>query len=617
MGNVARHVRPPKGAVNTRTGTGTEASAEGIGASRDGFMPNWRSVSLQLRRWVGMLAQWWLIPPAGAVLAIVTCLVVAGAPGFPEDDGWIHQDFARTLANTGRFAFQPGRSGAGSTSPLWVLLLTPLHLVTRGRAPIWLVVGWSALLGGLALAGLSVLSGVAAAELARRSGASARIAGIVAGIAGLSTVGEWHLIWAAVSGMETDLFAFLAFLLIVAASRRVHPLWLGLLAGVIVAARPEGALAAILVLAGAAWGALRRRTAAGEQVGARSSRLWSSEAVARFGAWLRYWALPFAAGMLVCVVPYVALNLAASGHILPSTFYAKQAGIVQTGGTLDRLRGYVVQMGVVLVLVNPVLLVMAALLGGYWLHRHAFASRLVTPSRSPRAARHPSARQQHAAPHAMRTPKGITNSASDASSQATDYPLATLLWLWPLVLATTFAIRLPGAWQYGRYLMPALPALVALGAARLAVPLQDVRLRVLPFAGTVVVIAALLSLGGASALYASNVHDINGYHVAAALWLQKHTAPGSLIATHDIGAIGYFSDRPVVDFAGLADPELIPLLGNQAALEDYLRQHHVAYVVMRPDWFPPPALMAHGLAGHMVYQACGLGECFVVYRTGW
>jgi hypothetical protein len=192
-----------------------------------------------------------------------------------------------------------------------------------------------------------------------------------------------------------------------------------------------------------------------------------------------------------------------------------------------------------------------------------------------------------------------------------------LLWLWPLALATAYATALPGAWQYGRYLMPILPPLLALLAVRLVALLRASQARALSLAAVLLSLAALLAILGASRLYADDVRAIDGYHVAAARWLRAHTPPDALIATHDIGAIGYFSQRRVVDFAGLADPELIPVLGNQTALEAALRQRRVAYVVMRPDWFAPPALLAHDLAASAVYRACGLGECFVVYRTGW
>jgi hypothetical protein len=522
------------------------------------------------------LARWWLAPVTGAALAVIACLVAAGSAGFPEDDAWIHQDFARTLALTGHFAYQPGGTGAGSTSPLWVLLLAPVHLVTRGQAPLWVVVGWAALLGGAALASAGVLSGRLAALVARRAGLTPREAQVAAAITGLAVVGQWQLIWAAVSGMETDLFIVLTLALLLGAAQEARPFWLGLLAGAAVLARPEGALLALLIAAGMAGAAFTPGMAA--QAG------WPHARGLALG-WLGRWLVPYAAGLLLCAIPYAALNLSASGRLLPSTVEAKHASV--TVGALARLGAYLSQMGAVLLVVNPVLLALVVVLGGLWLAGALHARRRSRPAAPPLAP------------------------------TATGFPLGTLLWLWPLALAAAYATALPGAWQYGRYLMPILPPLLALLVVRLMARLRAVKVPALPFAAALVAFAGLLATVGAAQLYSGNVRAIEGYHVAAALWLRAHTPADAVIATHDIGAIGYFSQRRVVDFAGLANPELIPLLGDQARLAAALRQRHVAYVVMRPDWFPPPGLLAHDLAPREVYRACGLGECFVVYRTGW
>jgi len=48
---------------------------------------------------------------------------IAGASGLPLDDGWIHLHFARNLAEGAGFSYNPGHPVAGSTAPLWTLLL--------------------------------------------------------------------------------------------------------------------------------------------------------------------------------------------------------------------------------------------------------------------------------------------------------------------------------------------------------------------------------------------------------------------------------------------------------------------------------------------------------------
>ena len=64
---------------------------------------------------------------AAAALPLALFLIVertiAGTSGFPLDDSWIHLHFARNIAEGHGFAFNPGRPVAGSTAPLWTLVL--------------------------------------------------------------------------------------------------------------------------------------------------------------------------------------------------------------------------------------------------------------------------------------------------------------------------------------------------------------------------------------------------------------------------------------------------------------------------------------------------------------
>ncbi len=80
-----------------------------------------------------------------AVILIAVIYLLASqftyAIGFPLDDSWIHQTYARNLAQNGEWAFRPGIPSAGSTAPLWSALLAlgflpppcALHLDIRPR----------------------------------------------------------------------------------------------------------------------------------------------------------------------------------------------------------------------------------------------------------------------------------------------------------------------------------------------------------------------------------------------------------------------------------------------------------------------------------------------------
>ncbi|HJW90394.1 MAG TPA: hypothetical protein VJ436_07110, partial [Anaerolineales bacterium] len=58
------------------------------------------------------------------------------------------------------------------------------------------------------------------------------------------------------------------------------------------------------------------------------------------------------------------------------------------------------------------------------------------------------------------------------------------------------------------------------------------------------------------------------------------------VAAHDIGALGYFGQRDLLDLAGLVSPEVIPIIRDEAGLADLLDSRSVAYLVVFPDWYP-------------------------------
>ena len=114
--------------------------------------------------------------------------------GFPLDDAWIHQTYARNLAEFGQWAFIPGKLSAGSTAPLWSVMIAAGYLF-RG-----IPYAWTYFLGGISLLGIAL---VGEAYLRRQFS----IDKFSFPWLGIFLVGEWHLVWAALSGMETAFYA--------------------------------------------------------------------------------------------------------------------------------------------------------------------------------------------------------------------------------------------------------------------------------------------------------------------------------------------------------------------------------------------------------------------------
>lgn len=227
----------------------------------------------------------------GAAVLAVGCAVLVSATvqgvGYPLDDAWIHQTFARNLALRGEWAFIPGQPAAGSTSPLYTALLVIGHFIDQP-------VAWSFLLGVLALWGLAWTG----EDLARamRPDWKPRLPWV-----GLFLVFEWHDVWASASGMETILYAFLI-LLVLRLLINPAPAWwaIGLVAGAALWTRPDG----LTLLGPVILVVLLQKHPVKYKIGA----------VLQF---LGCWA--------ALVLPYLLFNRMISGNWWPNTFYAKQA----------------------------------------------------------------------------------------------------------------------------------------------------------------------------------------------------------------------------------------------------------------------------------------------------
>ncbi|MBI3539271.1 MAG: hypothetical protein HY076_03250, partial [Candidatus Eisenbacteria bacterium] len=156
----------------------------------------------------------------------------AARDGFPLDDAWIHMVYARSLAREGGFHYNPGVPEAGMTSPLWVIALAPVHLITHDDR--------AAVMGAKILSLVSGMVSVAALGLlAFELGESAPVAVAVATLAALDPA----LTFARTSGMEPALFTALVLLALTFACRG-RALAAALCCGLGVLARPEGVLVA-------------------------------------------------------------------------------------------------------------------------------------------------------------------------------------------------------------------------------------------------------------------------------------------------------------------------------------------------------------------------------------
>jgi len=161
--------------------------------------------------------------------------------------------------------------------------------------------------------------------------------------------------------------------------------------------------------------------------------------------------------------------------------------------------------------------------------------------------------------------------------------------VWFVGFLALYAWRLPVTYQYGRYVIPAMPVFFLLALAGLVEFTMvrgphwrwiiSVTWRLV--AGGVIVVFWLLG----ALHYAQDVAFIESEMVATAKWVSTNVPPNALVAAHDIGALGYFGGHDLVDLAGLVSPEVIPFLRDEDWIAAYLNGRGVTYLVTFPDWY--------------------------------
>ncbi len=436
----------------------------------------------------------------GFSLNIGGALQQLGTYTLPLDDAWIHQTYARNLAQGQWFTYTDGQPSSGSTSPMWTMLLAVGHVL--GADP----VNWSLLLGAL----FHILAAVMVYYLSLIYFGHRWLATWSAMLTAL----EWHLMWVALSGMETIMFVALTILYLYLIQTQWQRAWLmGLAGGLLFLTRPEGLLLVSI---------------AGFKILWTHRRAWgqSLKSLALMG-------LMF----LLVVGPFMVFNTAVSGRPLPGTFYAKFVQWVAPWTISKGLNYFRLLIQYFWLEGSLFLLFPLALIGGWLAWRRRLTELM---------------------------PAGA----------------------WLLGLPIAYTIILPFTYNRGRYVMPLIPLIIILGSWTAVEFVRCSQFKRL--GGVLIALASLLVIAfwidGVHA-YTLEVRAIESQHMTVATWLRTQTPPDAAIATQDIGVLGYFADRRLIDMAGLTDPAVVPIMHQPTQMAAYIRRHEGDYVVIFPSYY--------------------------------
>jgi hypothetical protein len=446
------------------------------------------------------------------ILGLVSLLACAGflvisqlnaGLGFPLDDAWIHQTFARNFAGSLTWSFQLGTPSGGSTGPLWGLMLSLFHLTGVN-----IVLG-THFLGFLLLWACSIIIFKIGRNLFPTNHLAALLLGSIVAV-------EWHLVWSALSGMETILLIFISLIVFYWILEQKENWWLpGLLIGISIWIRPDG-----LTLIGPILLYLITRK--------DSPRKALINGVAFFGC------------IVLIAGPYFVFNYYVAGDFWPNTFYAKQAeyAVLRQASLFSRFTNLSQQLvtGIGSILVPGVLIEILNIF-----HKK-------------------------------------------------DWKRMGIL-IWAIGYIGVYALRLPVVYQHGRYVIPAMPVFLLLGSAGLLrwIEIRSEKMwkRILSASWSgVAAIVALIFYGLGARAYAFDVGVIETEMVRVAHWVEENTPETAVIGAHDIGGLGYFGDREILDLAGLVSPDVIPFIRDEEQLAEYLDERGADYLITFPSWYP-------------------------------
>jgi len=253
----------------------------------------------------GAIALAVILPAAYYILKEIQ---IAGTMGFPLDDSWIHLVFARNITMGDFFSYNPHQHAAGSTSPLWTVILAAGYLVTHSAVLMPKIFGIL----------LNIGIGFVVFQFALYEGMKEFSACMTA----ILVVTATRLVWASVSGMEVSLYVLLATSSLYCWLRynksESWKKYLGvILAAAAATARPELILLPFFFLLHQIFSYKKPRTK-----GAKNSAIIKTIPSLNFNELMKQGIV-----FLGCITPFFLLNLSLSGHLYPLTYTAKTAGV--------------------------------------------------------------------------------------------------------------------------------------------------------------------------------------------------------------------------------------------------------------------------------------------------
>lgn len=351
-------------------------------------------------------------------------------------------------------------------------------------------------------------------------------------IATILTLITGRMVWAGLSGMEITLFTFLllAFLItnFLNKSKAIQLFLLGVASTV----RPEGYLIFAFYLLSEVLNFIRSF---------RSNRSLRPIVPLLIGV-ITY---------LIIIIPYLIFSFKTTGSFLPNTFHAQS---IASSSIIFRIKNalvYLFRYIYLLIIDNPII--------------------------------------------TLAIPVGISSLLKNIWKKNFYLILLLITIGFPIIASITA----PNLRHHGRYIIPFIPLYTIIGLLGIREILHKLKHKYLHIQKSTKILLLTLwttylfiMLLSWSYTLGWNVKNINDTQVHLGNWVKENTPEDSVLATNDIGAITYISQREIIDMVGLVSPEVLKATKGkygqekEEALWEYLQEQKPDYLIIFPSWYP-------------------------------
>ncbi|MEI6222471.1 MAG: hypothetical protein WCP97_06930 [bacterium] len=506
--------------------------------------------------------------------------------GLPFDDAWIHLQFAKNFINHGYLTFNPPEPSNGTTSLLWVFILSMINIasgktISLVQASIGLGISFYVLT-------LILLYSILTNHFKFSTTNNVLLAST------LSLTGP--AVFLALSGLETTLFLSLCLLSIFLMKR--NPTVTGITCGLAVAARPEGILLGIIIIIGFF---IEKRSIKQKNILLFSLSFFSIVAIYLLSNGLLSGSLfptTLAGRRFFWLGGQTGLNITRSFITFPSSWkeFITAFFLMNAVWSLDTTTQAVFNIFWILVAFGFVFSSLITAQGilkkkissfhtlFMWFITHNLFYALILPTHG-HAGRYQSL-------NILLIPIlfaiGITYTAQQLVSNGKKILLAVTLFstgilsiILPLSTTSPQDICTTNQLIYFFFLVFTIVLLVFLGIKQPTFETISTS-NPLKIAFTFLVIIGCISTYAWSQYYTTSVAHINQLHIETGKYLAENTPSNAIIGAFDIGAISYFADRKIVDLGCLTDSKCLPY-AEQQKLGEYLANQQVTYLAIPGD----------------------------------